>query len=196
MDEAAEVASETAPAAAEVPMCEVCGKFPSKYCCPRCQTRSCGLECVKGAPRRVGGSIRHMHRAHEPWVRHAPQWHAIHVMPHHMLQIAAHKEQSGCTGKRDRTAFVGRGELNEKALMSGEVPAWRTVRGVPGRGVRLSHLLLSRFPLQTTGSWRKWHWLRTLPIATGPPGQPPSGGRCPGTCTPLSSKRKGWSGVQ
>ena len=32
----------------EVPPCEVCGSAPSKYCCPRCYKRTCGLACVKG----------------------------------------------------------------------------------------------------------------------------------------------------
>ncbi|KAL4859058.1 Box C/D snoRNA protein 1 [Chlorella vulgaris] len=31
---------------------------------------------------------------------------------------AAHKDASGCSGKRDRTAFVGRGEFDERTFMS------------------------------------------------------------------------------
>lgn len=31
---------------------------------------------------------------------------------------AAHKDASGCTGKRDRTAFVGRGEFDERTFLS------------------------------------------------------------------------------
>eukprot|EP00887_Chlorella_sp_A99_P006711 scaffold3.g6711.t1 len=32
--------------------------------------------------------------------------------------VKAHKEESGCSGKRDRAAFVGRGEFDERAFMS------------------------------------------------------------------------------
>ncbi|GAB4823295.1 hypothetical protein N2152v2_010341 [Parachlorella kessleri] len=35
-----------------------------------------------------------------------------------MYTPAAHKEQTGCNGKRDRTAFVGRGHWNERYLLS------------------------------------------------------------------------------
>lgn len=37
---------------------------------------------------------------------------ASHVLP------AAHKEASGCSGKRDRTAFVGRSEFDERTFLS------------------------------------------------------------------------------
>ncbi|EFN53290.1 hypothetical protein CHLNCDRAFT_11283, partial [Chlorella variabilis] len=57
--------------------CQVCRKQAAKYCCPRCQHRTCSLECVQ-----------------------------------------AHKDASGCTGKRDRTAFVGRGEFDERTFLS------------------------------------------------------------------------------
>lgn len=33
---------------------------------------------------------------------------------------AAHKQQSGCSGKRDRTAFLGRAQLDERSLLSGK----------------------------------------------------------------------------
>lgn len=58
-------------------MCEICGKRESKYCCPKCDKKTCSLDCVK-----------------------------------------EHKEATGCTGKRDRTAFLGRGELDERSLLS------------------------------------------------------------------------------
>jgi HIT zinc finger len=58
-------------------LCIVCKEKPSKYCCPRCDIKTCSLSCVK-----------------------------------------QHKEATGCSGKRDRTAFVGRGELDERSLMS------------------------------------------------------------------------------
>jgi hypothetical protein len=58
-------------------LCDVCKEKPSKYCCPRCDKKTCSLECVK-----------------------------------------QHKEATGCSGKRDRTAFVGRGDLDERSLMS------------------------------------------------------------------------------
>jgi len=58
-------------------LCAVCNKRPFKYCCPRCDRKTCSLDCVK-----------------------------------------QHKETTGCTGKRDRTAFVGRGDLDERSLMS------------------------------------------------------------------------------
>lgn len=34
---------------AEVAACQVCGKAAAKYCCPRCDRRTCSLDCVKGA---------------------------------------------------------------------------------------------------------------------------------------------------
>ena len=58
-------------------MCEVCKEKQTKYCCPKCNKKTCSLDCVK-----------------------------------------EHKEATGCTGKRDRTAFLGRGELNERSLLS------------------------------------------------------------------------------
>ncbi|PRW59975.1 box C D snoRNA 1 [Chlorella sorokiniana] len=57
--------------------CQVCGKAAAKYCCPRCDRRTCSLDCVK-----------------------------------------AHKEATGCSGKRDRTAFVGRGAFDERTFLS------------------------------------------------------------------------------
>lgn len=62
---------------AEVAACQVCGKAAAKYCCPRCDRRTCSLDCVK-----------------------------------------AHKEATGCSGKRDRTAFVGRGAFDERTFLS------------------------------------------------------------------------------
>jgi hypothetical protein len=32
--------------------------------------------------------------------------------------VKAHKDASGCSGKRDRTSFLGRGQLDERSLMS------------------------------------------------------------------------------
>ncbi|KAL6771756.1 hypothetical protein ACKKBG_A27700 [Auxenochlorella protothecoides x Auxenochlorella symbiontica] len=32
--------------------------------------------------------------------------------------VKAHKQQSGCSGKRDRTAFLGRAQLDERSLLS------------------------------------------------------------------------------
>ncbi|KAH7618989.1 putative Box C/D snoRNA protein 1 [Nannochloris sp. 'desiccata'] len=58
-------------------LCVVCNEKLSKYCCPRCDQKTCSLDCVK-----------------------------------------QHKETTGCSGKRDRTAFVGRGDLDERSLMS------------------------------------------------------------------------------
>ncbi|KAI7844644.1 hypothetical protein COHA_001734 [Chlorella ohadii] len=65
--------AEQAPEAA----CQVCGQAAAKYCCPRCDRRTCSLDCVK-----------------------------------------AHKEATGCSGKRDRTAFVGRGAFDERTFLS------------------------------------------------------------------------------
>lgn len=59
------------------PQCQVCTQAAAKYCCPRCDKRTCSLECVK-----------------------------------------AHKEASGCSGKRDRTAFVGRANFDERTFFS------------------------------------------------------------------------------
>ena len=35
-----------------------------------------------------------------------------------LICVNAHKETSGCSGKRDRTQYVGRGELDERVLLS------------------------------------------------------------------------------
>lgn len=57
--------------------CQVCSQAAAKYCCPRCDKRTCSLDCVK-----------------------------------------AHKDASGCSGKRDRTAFVGRSDFDERTFFS------------------------------------------------------------------------------
>jgi hypothetical protein len=30
--------------------CQVCSAAEARYTCPRCQKRTCSLQCVKGAP--------------------------------------------------------------------------------------------------------------------------------------------------
>ncbi len=40
-------AAQEGQAAASV--CQVCGERDSKYCCPRCDKKTCSLDCVKGA---------------------------------------------------------------------------------------------------------------------------------------------------
>ncbi|KAL4421032.1 hypothetical protein ABPG77_007507 [Micractinium sp. CCAP 211/92] len=71
------MAAEEGQPAQEGPRCQVCSQAAAKYCCPRCDKRTCSLECVK-----------------------------------------AHKDASGCSGKRDRTAFVGRAEFDERTFLS------------------------------------------------------------------------------
>lgn len=64
----------------ESKLCQECKKSEWKYKCPRCDLRSCGLDCVK-----------------------------------------AHKARTGCSGKRDRTAFVPLAEFCDNVLVSGEL---------------------------------------------------------------------------
>lgn len=61
----------------ESKLCQECKKSEWKYKCPRCDLRSCGLDCVK-----------------------------------------AHKARTGCSGKRDRTAFVPLAEFCDNVLVS------------------------------------------------------------------------------
>ncbi|CAM8889057.1 unnamed protein product [Rhodiola kirilowii] len=58
-------------------MCEECNSNPSKYTCPGCSVRSCGLSCVK-----------------------------------------AHKQRTGCTGKRKATSFVPLSKFDDNQLIS------------------------------------------------------------------------------
>lgn len=44
------MAAEEGHTAQEGPQCQVCSQAAAKYCCPRCDKRTCSLECVKGAP--------------------------------------------------------------------------------------------------------------------------------------------------
>lgn len=59
------------------PVCGVCGERPSRYCCPGCTQRFCGLDCSR-----------------------------------------QHKKDAGCSGKRDRTAFVSLPEMDSRHLHS------------------------------------------------------------------------------
>lgn len=43
--------NETAAAQPAVSKCQVCGEAAAKYCCPRCDRRTCSLQCVKGEHR-------------------------------------------------------------------------------------------------------------------------------------------------
>lgn len=67
-----------APKPKDQPLCEECKQNPSKYKCPGCAVRSCGLSCVK-----------------------------------------AHKQRTGCTGKRNQTQFVPISQFDDNLLISG-----------------------------------------------------------------------------
>ena len=95
------------------PLCEECQQQPAKYCCPRCSRRTCSLACVSGEP------LPH----YPPLCRHCRQ--SVPPAPASSLSPnpphpphAAHKEAAGCSGKRDRTAFVGRAAFDERTFMS------------------------------------------------------------------------------
>ncbi|XP_030962069.1 putative box C/D snoRNA protein SPCC613.07 [Quercus lobata] len=66
-----------APKPKDQPLCEECKHNPSKYKCPGCSVRSCGLSCVK-----------------------------------------AHKQRTGCTGKRNQTQFVPLSQFDDNLLIS------------------------------------------------------------------------------
>lgn len=81
-------------------LCEVCEERGPKYTCPGCERKTCSLECVQG-----------MYFELKIWVMMSRRWRMI-------PDDAEHKKRYSCTGKRDRTSFVKRGELSEKTLIS------------------------------------------------------------------------------
>lgn len=94
----------------DIPICESCSQRVSKYCCPGCGQRSCSLDCVKG----------------ELFDVLLVQYCLLSPQEHNFLYGAAHKAKTGCSGKRDRTAYVGRGQWDERHLLSGGIGAVHT----------------------------------------------------------------------
>lgn len=109
---------------AQGPACQECGKAVAKYCCPRCDRRTCSLDCVKGAlllldrgapcccPCPVGITSASVCVVLPGRAKHSARSHM------HTTAAAAHKEATGCSGKRDRTAFVGRAAFDERTFLS------------------------------------------------------------------------------
>lgn len=170
--------------------CGVCGKAAAKYTCPRCQLHTCSLGCVKGE-------------------RRAPTCGPLLLSPSAALRTsmlplfiicccrftmccptslpglwtAAHKSASGCSGKRDHAAFVGRADFDERAFMSdyrsGACSA-ASHRQVPAR---CAHVVASRLSgaLAQLGCGRRRSlacWLVTHAVL---PNKSLSG--CVGTCS-------------
>jgi hypothetical protein len=80
--------------------CVVCQEA-AKYTCPGCSRRTCSLACVQGMI-----DSRYI-------VNDSP----THICMYHHCHVE-HKSAFSCTGKRDRTAFVKRGDLSYNTLVS------------------------------------------------------------------------------
>ncbi len=91
--------------------CQVCRSNSSRYCCPRCQMRTCCLACV-----------------------------------------VRHKEDSGCSGLRDRAKFVSKAEFTDLDLLSD----YRMLEEV-NRGLENATRESEREALAETSKERRWH---------------------------------------
>lgn len=103
--------------------CDVCRKVAAKYTCPCCEQQTCSLGCVKGESRLLvlarscfsatAASVL------SPLLSCAPIP-SRPLCPPALISAprAAHKAASGCSGKRNRAAFVGRAAFDERAFMS------------------------------------------------------------------------------
>jgi HIT zinc finger len=102
--------TETSPLHAGPRVCSECGAA-AKYTCPGCQAQTCSLPCAKGAvlklcacQRRV--LVQELHTCHQQMCK---------GLIHHFI---GHKETTGCTGKRNRAAYVPLDEYSERHLAS------------------------------------------------------------------------------
>lgn len=104
----------------EPPSCSSCGCEQPRYRCPRCDARSCSLECVKGTRWAGVWLVQLPGHACMPSGCGAPTPSKPHLP-------AAHKAETGCTGKRDRAAFIRRDQFDENSLLAGEQAAAQTL---------------------------------------------------------------------